>query len=106
MGGGWSRQWNLEELKPAELHELTGIDFPRVAGILRRYEGYGDTIEEALGDLIDECEKHDLPIPIRVNGIYVCSTVEIHYFLKTRIRLNPIFTQERNGHYVAYVYHK
>ena len=106
MGNGWTRQWNLEDLKPASLNELTDIDFPRVSGILRRYEGYGRTSNDALLDLISVCEKYEIPLPQKVNGIYVCGTIKVHYFFKTRLRLNPVFTRERNGRYTAYVYHK
>lgn len=106
MGNGWMRHWNLEELKPATVDELTGIDFPKVSGILRRYEGYGSTNGEALLELIEVCEKFGLPTPQQVNDNYICGTVKVHYFFKTRLRLNPIFVRRRNNRYVAYVYHK
>ena len=106
MGNGWTRHWNLEESKPATVDELTGIDFPMVSGILRKYEGYGHTTGEALLDLIDVCEKFGLPIPQKVNDIYICGTIKVHYFFKTRVRLNPIFFRRQNGRCIAYVYHK
>jgi hypothetical protein len=103
MGNGWTRQRNLEELKFAELHELTGIEFP-TAGNLRRYTGFGYSSDAALLDLIDVCDGNGIPLPQKVNGRYVCGTIKVHYFFKTRTRLNPVFTEQRNGRFVAYVY--
>jgi hypothetical protein len=106
MGNGWKRHLNLEELKPAELHELTGIDFPRVSGILKKYEGYGDTVDDALSNLVQICEKHGLSVPTQVNGIYIIGTIKVHYFFKTKLRLNPIFIREVGERHIAFFYHQ
>ena len=74
-------------------------------GNLRGYEGHGRRESHALLDRVDVCEENGLPYPTKINGFYICGTVKIHYFTRTRLRLNPVFCENRHGRYVAFIYH-
>ena len=74
----------------------------------RKFEGCGDTVEEALKQLTKICKCYYLPEPKQIpdtKDSYYCGTISIPIMLKTEKKYNTVWFNQRSGKHIAFIYY-
>lgn len=123
----------IEDEVYATHEELTTTnDFPCPMNALSRFTGYGDTLDQSIKSLTDNCKYHGVPIPkiypsvdkdttkLPTNFLsneegaiykltdYYCGYIYIRYGWTDNLikkRLNPLFCKQQNNRYLVYTYY-
>ena len=74
----------------------------------RKFEGCGDTVEEALEQLKKICQCYYLPEPKPIpekQDSYYCGIISVLNVLKTEKKYNTVWFNQRSGKHIAFIYY-
>lgn len=75
-------------------------------GVLRKYTGYGNTVDEAIDALTEKCNEYRVPEPLLVPGMndeWYCGTFTLPG-VKKEIRYNKVWFDRKQKEIVAYAF--
>ncbi|ARF09998.1 hypothetical protein Indivirus_7_14 [Indivirus ILV1] len=75
---------------------------------LRKYEGCGNNITEALERLKEVCEAYEIPTPMPVPDdkySYYCGIITFDTFFKSEKKLNTVCFTNIGNKYIAHIYY-
>jgi len=74
----------------------------------RKFEGCGDTVEEALEQLTKICKCYYIPEPKPIpdtKDSYYCGIISVLNVLKTEKKYNTVWFNQRSGKHIAFIYY-